>query len=99
MNRTKRTFMSNVTQTKNKKVARFFSPRDAPPLKGCVESIGYGIMPQTGNREGLLPSVEPTLAWVRLAQRFPVRITLDDPPENHPLLRVGATATVIINEL
>jgi len=72
--------------------------RDAPPLNGHVESIGFGIIPRTGNREGLLPVVDPTLAWVRLAQRFPVRITLDDPPENHPLLRVGATATVIIYE-
>jgi len=72
--------------------------RGTSPLQGHVESIGYGIRPNTGNREGLLPFVEPTLAWVRLAQRFPVRIVLDKTPRESSPLRVGATATVIIRE-
>jgi len=38
--------------------------------------------------------VPKTLNWVRVGQRFPVRVLLKDPPQD--LMRAGATATVII---
>ena len=64
-------------------------------LKGRVESIGYGIERWDGELVDLLPRVKPTLDWIRLAQRFPVRVKLDE--MNTPiLLRMGATATVFI---
>ena len=41
-----------------------------------------------------LPYVSRTLDWVRIAQRFPVRVKLEEPPE--ALARMGASATVQI---
>jgi multidrug resistance efflux pump len=66
------------------------------PLRGHVQSIAPGIEDQDrGSGPNLLPSVNPTFNWVRLAQRIPVRIALDQvPPEVH--LIAGQTATVSI---
>src|ERR1700719_1225547 len=47
------------------------------PFQGVVRSIGWGIYVQDGSGSdatALLPSVSQTIDWVRLAQRFPVRI-------------------------
>lgn len=41
-----------------------------------------------------LPYVPKSLNWVRVQQRFPVKVTITNPPED--LMRVGATATVNI---
>jgi multidrug resistance efflux pump len=41
----------------------------------------------------MLPNVNPTFNWVRLAQRIPVRIALDPVPANVRLV-AGQTATV-----
>ena len=64
---------------------------------GVVQGIGRGIQRQEGasGADGL-PSVSPTVAWVMLAQRFPVRITIPALEETHPLRR-GMTATVRID--
>ena len=43
----------------------------------------------------LLANINPTFTWVRLAQRIPVRITLDDVPDGWQP-RAGLTATVTI---
>ena len=66
------------------------------PLKGRVESIAWGITPPDGNPgPNLLPKVKPVFQWIRLAQRIPVRIALEElPPEVK--LRVGMTASVMI---
>ncbi len=66
------------------------------PLEGVVQSVGWGIFRADGSEgKNLLPVVAPTVDWVRLAQRFPVRIHLIDPPKDLPL-RIGATASVLI---
>lgn len=63
---------------------------------GEVESIGYGIAPDTESRfNGVLPTVAPDSSWVRLSQRFPVRIRVHNPHPNVPM-RVGANARVKI---
>jgi len=62
---------------------------------GVVESIGYGIDRKDGSLNDLLPEVEPTIEWVRLAQRFPVRVRVTGPGEV-PLMRLGETATVVV---
>lgn len=63
------------------------------PLRGKVESIGFGVSDSDRiNIARSLPSVEKQLNWVRVAQRFPVRVRLDDPPAR--LVRVGATAEI-----
>jgi membrane fusion protein, multidrug efflux system len=64
-------------------------------LRGEVQGIGWAVQQRDGPGTGLLPPVEPTLNWVRLAQRFPVRVRIVDPPPDVPL-RIGQTATVTI---
>tara|TARA_R110002110_G_scaffold406421_1_gene626484 strand:+ start:321838 stop:322710 length:873 start_codon:yes stop_codon:yes gene_type:complete len=66
------------------------------PLKGHVQSLGWGIAPSDGNPGPyLLPSIKPVFQWIRLAQRVPVRIQLDEIPDNVQL-RFGLTASVMI---
>ncbi|SPP96995.1 conserved protein of unknown function [Bradyrhizobium vignae] len=42
-----------------------------------------------------LPNVDPIYTWVRLAQRVPVRVAIDQVPEGVPLIS-GMTATVTV---
>ena len=63
------------------------------PLKGHVESLGWGVRPDNAGGPGL-PAVERTLHWVIVAQRFPVRILLDDPPPD--ATRIGATVSIVV---
>ena len=66
------------------------------PLYGKVESIAWGISHSDGNPgNNLLPSVKPVFQWIRLAQRIPVRVKLENVPENVKL-RFGLTASVMI---
>ena len=67
-------------------------------LRGTVESVGRGIARSDGELgPDLLPGVTPTFDWIRLAQRFPVRVRLDELPPDIDL-RVGLTASVQILE-
>ncbi len=69
---------------------------DARPIDGHVESIALGIADrdrQTG--ANLLPDVNPTFNWVRLAQRIPVRVRIDHVPPGLRLV-AGQTATVAV---
>lgn len=66
------------------------------PLDGSVESLGWGIAPSDGNSGyNLLPSIKPVFQWIRLAQRIPVRIRLEEVPEGVEL-RFGLTASVMV---
>lgn len=66
------------------------------PLKGRVDSIAAGINDsERSNTPNLLPNVNPTFNWVRLAQRIPVRIRLEQVPDGVALI-VGRTATVTV---
>ncbi|MBT8764677.1 efflux RND transporter periplasmic adaptor subunit [Metapseudomonas boanensis] len=68
------------------------------PLRGTVESISRGITDRNANPDAqLLANVEPTFNWVRLAQRIPVRIRLDQVPEDVQL-SAGMTASVTVEE-
>jgi multidrug efflux system membrane fusion protein len=63
------------------------------PIKGVVQGIGYGVLDtERVNLPRSLPYVERSLNWVRVAQRFPVRVRLENPPEK--LMRLGASAVV-----
>ncbi|WP_300368660.1 HlyD family secretion protein [Hydrogenimonas sp.] len=69
------------------------------PLHGKVESIAWGIAPTDGiPGSNLLPKVNPVFQWIRLAQRIPVRIKLDEPLPQNVKLRVGMTASVMIRK-
>jgi multidrug efflux system membrane fusion protein len=63
-------------------------------VRGRVESIGWGVEPPNAGPPGL-PKVGRTLSWVVIAQRFPVRIRLEDVPEG--AARLGETANVVVS--
>ena len=66
------------------------------PLEGQVDSLGWGIAQDDGSTGyNLLPNVNATFEWIRLAQRVPVRVHLVEPPKDIPL-RVGTTASVMV---
>jgi multidrug resistance efflux pump len=64
-------------------------------FRGRVQGVGWGLYQDNGASVGVLPSVEPTLNWVRLAQRFPVRIVLEEHDPERPF-RMGQTAVVTV---
>ena len=68
-------------------------------LRGEVESIGRATNPpqvaSTEGELGVVPSIEPTFDWVRLAQRVPVTVRLVEVPEGVSLIS-GTTASISI---
>ncbi|HEY1850921.1 MAG TPA: biotin/lipoyl-binding protein [Candidatus Binataceae bacterium] len=64
-------------------------------FRGRVEGVGWALFQDNGATVEGLPRVDPTLNWVRLAQRFPVRIELEDHDPRYPF-RMGETAVVTI---
>ncbi len=76
----------------------FLMSHENLPLRGVVESIGYGVTPDpsvAGVASPGLPAVQRSLSWVHLAARYPVRIRIVDPPPG--LLRVGQTAVAVVH--
>ena len=65
-----------------------------PLVRGHVESVSRGIYVANAqqSQQGLA-SVNPIFTWVRLAQRVPVRIHVDEVPQGVQLV-AGMTATV-----
>ncbi|MDL5365397.1 biotin/lipoyl-binding protein [Xanthomonas sp. NCPPB 2654] len=69
---------------------------DGRAVRGHVESIAAGIADdQRASTHNLLPAVAPTYSWVRLAQRIPVRIRIDDAAPQTRLI-IGRTASVTV---
>ena len=67
-------------------------------LRGHIESITRGIYDRDNPQShDLTADVNPTFNWVRLAQRVPVRIQLDEIPPGLTLA-AGQTCTVVIEE-
>ena len=65
-------------------------------LQGRVESIAGGIEDrERTDGANLLPNVNPTFSWVRLAMRVPVRIALDNEADREKLVS-GRTASVYV---
>ena len=90
----KETQIRNV-RSGNQAVIKLMTYPDQP-LDGIVENMGWGISQQDGQSDAdLLPTINPTFDWIRLAQRIPVRIRLTRVPED-VTLRVGTTASVFI---
>ena len=61
-------------------------------LKGHVESIGAG----TGSEFSVLPAQNATGNWVKVTQRVPVRIAIDDPSPRPLIAGLSAEVTVDI---
>ncbi|WP_244441229.1 HlyD family secretion protein [Mesorhizobium sp. STM 4661] len=68
------------------------------PIIGHVSTItrGLSVSNAATGAQGL-PNVDPIYTWVRLAQRVPVRIAIDEVPPGVPLVS-GMTATVSIRD-
>lgn len=68
-------------------------------LDAEIESIGYAINPpnlaSTDGPGNLVPTIQPTFEWIRLAQRVPVRIRFKEIPQDLHLVS-GLTASVAI---
>jgi multidrug resistance efflux pump len=68
------------------------------PFAGVVRSVGWGVYVQDGSGNAstnLLPSISQTIDWVRLPQRFAVRIqVVGHPPVP---LRMGQTVYVAMS--
>jgi membrane fusion protein, multidrug efflux system len=65
-------------------------------FRGKVQGIGWAVKPE-GEIDlppAGVPYVKRELNWVRVAQRFPVRIEVEDPDPD--LFRMGASAVAII---
>jgi multidrug resistance efflux pump len=90
----KETSLSDIKKG-NKAIVILMTYQDKP-INGSVESIGWGVAQNDGSTgENLLPSINPSFEWIRLAQRLPVSIKLDKLPEGVKL-RVGSTASVLV---
>jgi len=68
----------------------------AQPISGHIATVTRGISVSNAatSAQGL-PNVDAVYTWVRLAQRIPVRVSIDDVPQGVPLVS-GLTATVTI---
>ena len=64
-------------------------------LAGSVESVGSAVAELENLGIAGVPPVRRDLNWIRIAQRFPVRIALHEPPEE--LMRIGASAVVALH--
>src|SRR5262245_32841937 len=63
-------------------------------FQGTVVGLGWAVLPEYGTSVNGLPQIPRQLDWVRLAQRFPVRIRVDNPDDS---LRLGASAVVTVH--
>lgn len=69
---------------------------EAQPFQGVVNSLAWGIYMSDGATVDLLPQVSQTIDWVRLPNRFPVRI---DVQGKTPVpLRIGQTISVAVEK-
>lgn len=65
-------------------------------FKAVVESTDWGILAGQGIPSGDLPLVEDDGNWVRLSQRFPVRLRITDIDREKYDLRIGGSASVAV---
>jgi multidrug efflux system membrane fusion protein len=75
----------------------FLSSAPNQRFRGKVQGIGWAVKPE-GEIDlppSGVPYVKRELNWVRVAQRFPVRIEVENPDQN--LFRMGASAVAIID--
>jgi membrane fusion protein, multidrug efflux system len=64
-------------------------------FKGIVQGLSWAVQPDFAHTSEGLADVRPTLNWVRLAQRIPVRIQLEPPEAGFPF-RMGMSAVVTV---
>jgi multidrug efflux system membrane fusion protein len=77
------------------RVAAYVMSAPRVHLTGSVESLGSAVAELENLGIAGVPPVRRDLNWIRIAQRFPVRIALHNPPEG--LMRIGASAVVVLH--
>ncbi|CAI1637353.1 multidrug transporter subunit MdtN [Serratia ficaria] len=79
----------------NARVDVYLMSHTGKTFSGVVDSIGYGVYPDDGGAiQSGLPNVSRNINWVRVAQRFPVRIRITTPDTG--IFRMGTSAVVSI---
>src|ERR1700693_5817042 len=75
----------------------YLSSAPTQRFRGKVQGIGWAVKPEgeIDLPSSGVPYVKRELNWVRVAQRFPVRIEVENPDLD--LFRMGASAVAIIN--
>ena len=86
----KETSLARIHNGQNVKVALDMYP--GVQFSGVVESISYA----NGSEFSLLPPENATGNWVKVTERFPVKIILTNLPKDFPL-RMGASSTVTVD--
>ncbi|WP_439623596.1 HlyD family secretion protein [Shinella sp.] len=61
-----------------------------------VESVGFGVSQGSTDPSTGLPTIRNDSGWVREAQRFPVRLTMEEADRPKGGVRYGSQATVVI---
>ncbi len=91
----KETQLAHITEGRAAEIT--LMGHEASPFSGEIDSVGWGVHRADGAAaDDLLPTVSQTLDWVRLPQRFPVRVRITGEP---PVpLRIGQTASVVAGE-
>jgi len=90
----KETQISHILPGATARITLMGHPRES--FEGVVQSTGWAIFLADGSSVQLIPQVNQTIDWVRLPQRFPVRIQITGKP---PVpLRIGQTVSVAIGE-
>lgn len=65
-------------------------------FRGKVQGVGWAVDPAGEFDFGGMPHIKRELNWVHIAQRFPVRIAIEDPDPD--LFRMGVSAVAIIKK-
>ncbi|HEY3898674.1 MAG TPA: HlyD family efflux transporter periplasmic adaptor subunit [Chthoniobacter sp.] len=65
-------------------------------FRGKVQGIGWAVQPDGEVDLKGVPYIKRELNWVHIAQRFPVRIEVENPDPN--LFRMGASAVAIVKK-
>lgn len=65
-------------------------------FKAVVESADWGVSRGQGIPSGDLPAVKSDESWVRLAQRFPVRLRITNIDHDEYKLRIGGSVSVSV---
>jgi multidrug efflux system membrane fusion protein len=92
--------MANFRETQLKQIAEgdeveiYLQSQPGRRYRGKVVGLGWAVLPDQGTSVMGLPRVDREIDWVRLAQRFPVRVLVDDPDD---AFRVGASAVATVH--
>jgi membrane fusion protein, multidrug efflux system len=65
-------------------------------FRGTVQGVGWAVNPEDQPIAPGVPKIRRELNWVHIAQRFPVRILVEN-PEPADVFRVGASAVAIVH--